>query len=296
MTDARSFEPGPAFELIEPSRRLTPLVFNSPHSGSHYPRSFLGLSRLDRTAIRQSEDSHVDELFLAAVDHGAPLLRARFPRAWLDVNREPFELDPKMFRGTLPSFANTKSARVTSGLGTIPRIVADGKAIYLAPLPVAEGLSRIEEVYVPYHRLLRRTIDTTRQTFGFSVLIDCHSMPSTTRSAHFRGRPDFVLGDRHGSSCSPLLTSAIEGALVGLGYDVSRNRPYAGGFITEHYGKPKDGTHAIQIEINRSLYLSERTLEKKKNFARLRADLSSLIGSLVGACNDIADCQRDAAE
>lgn len=287
---------GDPFELIEPDKQRAPLVFNSPHSGARYDPAFLAASQLGRRAIRQSEDVFVDELFIAALHHGAPLLRAHFPRAWLDVNREAYELDPKMFRDPLPPFANPRSARVASGLGTVPRVVADGQPIYRGVFPIADALARIEGVYIPYHRLLADTIDRTRQDFGFAVLVDCHSMPSTVRSAHYRSRPDFVLGDRHGSSCGGILTDIVESSLVRRGYDVSRNRPYAGGFITEHYGRPADGVHAIQIEVNRGLYLNERTLEKSRGFDRLAGDLAGLVGDLVRACGDLAATPRVAAE
>jgi N-formylglutamate amidohydrolase len=295
MAEGIDFEPDSAFETIEPIRVRAPLVFNSPHSGSHYPPSFLARSRLDQRAVRQSEDVFVDDLFGAA-SADVPLLRALFPRAWLDVNREPFELDPKMFNEQLPSFANVGSARVASGLGTIPRVVADGKTIYSEPLSIAEALARIENVYVPYHRTLRRLVDRSRSVFGFAVLIDCHSMPSTVRMANLRGRPDFVLGDRHGSSCDSSLTDAIESVLVRRGYDVSRNRPYAGGFITEHYGRPGDGVHAIQIEVNRALYLDERSLRKSKGYDKLRDDIGALIAMLVHDCLDLINPIREAAE
>lgn len=296
MSDRDKADSTPRFEVLEPARQLAPIVFNSPHSGSEYPAAFLAAARLDKQAIRQSEDIFVDRLFSDVTDHGAPLLRAQFPRAWLDVNREPFELDPRMFDGPLPSFANTRSARVTSGLGTIPRLVADGKAIYGKRLSIADALNRIEAIYVPYHRQLRALLDRTRETFGCAVLIDCHSMPSTVRTSHLRGRPDFVLGDRHGSSCSAALTDAVEAELVRRGYDVSRNRPYAGGFITEHYGRPKDGVHALQLEINRALYLDERRLELTSGYAKLKSDLSELVAHLVRGCADWVLPPREAAE
>ncbi len=285
-----------AFELVEPAQQLAPLVFNSPHSGARYDPDFLAASRLDKHAIRQSEDIYVDRLFGAAFAHGTPLLRAHFPRAWLDVNREAYELDPRMFDGRLPAFANTRSARVASGLGTIPRVVADGQAIYARRMPVDDALARIRDVYVPYHRLLAETLERTRQRFGYAILIDCHSMPSTVRSSQFRARPDFVLGDRHGASCSGLLTDIVESCLVRRGYDVSRNRPYAGGFITEHYGRPRDGVHAIQIEINRALYLDERTLEESRGYQTLAGDIGGLIGDLVRAADDLVASPREAAE
>lgn len=295
MAEAEQFDPNEAFEIIAPDRPAAPLVFNSPHSGSRYPASMLARTHLDARAVRQSEDTYVDRLFASAVAGAAPLLLAHFPRAWLDVNREPFELDPKMFSGALPSFANTRSARVASGLGTIPRLVADGKAIYTDRLPVAEALDRIETVYVPYHRALRRLLDRTYESFGVAILVDCHSMPSTVRTGTLR-KADFVLGDRHGSSCAGALTDLVESALVRRGYDVSRNRPYAGGFITEHYGRPKHGTHAIQIEINRALYLNERTLERSKGYDALEADLAGLAAELVRDAHDAVDPPRIAAE
>lgn len=256
------FENGVAFEVVRPLRQTVPVVFNSPHSGRTYPADFLAASRLDAATIRRSEDGFVDELFRPAVAMGAPLLRALFPRAWLDVNREPFELDPRIFAGALPAYANSRSTRVNGGLGTIPRVVADNEEIYAGPLPVADGLARIDDVYMPYHRTLRSLIDATVDSFGSAVLIDCHSMPSSVRAANLRGRPDIVLGDRHGTSCSADLADAAEGILVRLGYDVSRNRPYAGGYITEHYGRPGEGVHALQIEINRALYMDEARHER----------------------------------
>lgn len=290
------FENGVAFEVVRPLRQTVPVVFNSPHSGRTYPADFLAASRLDAATIRRSEDGFVDELFRPAVAMGAPLLRALFPRAWLDVNREPFELDPRIFAGALPAYANSRSTRVNGGLGTIPRVVADNEEIYAGPLPVADGLARIDDVYMPYHRTLRSLIDATVDSFGSAVLIDCHSMPSSVRAANLRGRPDIVLGDRHGTSCSADLADAAEGILVRLGYDVSRNRPYAGGYITEHYGRPGEGVHALQIEINRALYLNERTLEKTGGFPRLLANLTVFARMMIGAAGTLLSPGAEAAE
>lgn len=290
------FENGVAFEVVRPLRQTVPVVFNSPHSGRTYPADFLAASRLDAATIRRSEDGFVDELFRPAVAMGAPLLRALFPRAWLDVNREPFELDPRIFAGALPAYANSRSTRVNGGLGTIPRVVADNEEIYAGPLPVADGLARIDDVYMPYHRTLRSLIDATVDLFGSAVLIDCHSMPSSVRAANLRGRPDIVLGDRHGTSCSADLADAAEGILVRLGYDVSRNRPYAGGYITEHYGRPGEGVHALQIEINRALYLNERTLEKTGGFPRLLANLTVFARMMIGAAGTLLSPGAEAAE
>jgi N-formylglutamate amidohydrolase len=296
MHAPKDFAGRPAFEIVMPSRRLMPLVFNSPHSGRCYPETFLAASRLDERAIRRSEDTFVDELFLSAVELGAPLLRANFPRAWLDVNREPYELDPKMFHGSLPPFANVRSVRVAGGLGTIARIVSESEEIYSAPLHVEEGLARIETVYKPYHRALRDLVVETHSAFGQALLIDCHSMPSTVRGGHSRLRPDIVLGDRYGASCAGEITDAAGQILSRLGYSVSRNKPYAGGFITEHYGEPGRGIHAMQIEVNRCLYMDERNLQPTGDFARLSADLAGFIAELGALFDDGLLSGAEAAE
>jgi N-formylglutamate amidohydrolase len=224
-------------------------------------------------ALRRSEDAFVDELFAPVVDLGAPLMTARFPRAYLDLNREPYELDSRMFDGRLPPFANTRSMRVAGGLGTIPRIVADGQEIYRCRLQVDEALHRIEWLYKPYHRTLRHLVRRTAQLFGHAILIDCHSMPSSSVSREDGAKADIVLGDRYGTSCAGILIELAEAALRGRGYTVVRNKPYAGGFITEHYGEPALGRHALQIEINRALYMDERSMKKKPAFEVLREDL-----------------------
>jgi N-formylglutamate amidohydrolase len=296
MTPPIDFAGVPAFEVIAPTEQRLPVVFNSPHSGRCYPASFLAASRLDENAIRRSEDSFVDELFLPAVSLGAPLLRANFPRAWLDVNREPYELDPKMFAGNLPIYANVRSVRVAGGLGTIARIVAESEEIYAEPLHVDEGLARIDAIYKPYHLALRELLLAAHATFGVAVLIDCHSMPSTVRGAAGRLRPEIVIGDRYGTSCSNELTDFAAQILSRLGYCVSRNKPYAGVFITEHYGQPSRRVHALQIEVNRCLYMDERTLAKTAGFARLLGDLTGFVGELARAFDQGLLTQAEAAE
>jgi N-formylglutamate amidohydrolase len=273
----------PAFEVMMPATVTVPLVFNSPHSGAIYPPAFLAASRLDPLTLRKSEDCFVDELFSSATTFGAPLLRAHFPRAFLDVNREPYELDPRMFEGRLPSFINARSMRVAGGLGTIARIVGDQQEIYARKLPVADALERIEGLYKPYHRALRQLLQDQHRRFGLAVLIDCHSMPSTGAHREEGQRADIVLGDRFGTSAAPFFVDLVEEALRGRGYRVGRNRPYAGGFITEHYGNPANSIHAVQIEINRGLYMDERTLTKTSPFAALKADLDTMMASLVTA-------------
>jgi N-formylglutamate amidohydrolase len=281
---ADEFEP--PYVVVEPSAQTVPFIFNVPHAGAVYPASFLAESRLDAMALRRSEDAFVDELFASAVGLGAPLMAARFPRAYLDLNREPYELDSRMFDGRLPPFANTRSMRVAGGLGTIPRIVADGQEIYRGRIPVGDALHRIEWLYKPYHRILRQLVRRTAQTFGQAILIDCHSMPSSSVSREDGAKADMVLGDRYGTSCATLLIDLVEAAMRGRGYTVIRNKPYAGGFITEHYGEPTLGRHALQIEINRAIYMDERTLQKKPSFASLAGDLiegfSQVIDDLAG--------------
>ena len=266
----------PPFEILEPAAPGGPVVFNSPHSGSIYPREFLAVARLDIGTLRRSEDSFVDDLIAGVVDRGFPLMRAHFPRCFVDVNREPYELDPRMFDGRLPSFANTRSMRVAGGLGTVARVVGDAQEIYDQRIPVDEALRRIESLYKPYHRALRRVFTRLHRDYGAAVLIDCHSMPSTAGHKDERLRPEFVLGDRYGTSCVGVVVETIEKTLRGLGYTVSRNKPYAGGFITEHYGNPAAGLHAVQLEINRALYMDERQYQRSANFARIAADLETM--------------------
>lgn len=270
----------PPFEILEPAEARGGLVFNSPHSGNIYPQAFLGAARLELRTLRRSEDTFVDELFAGVVAHGFPLMRAHFPRCYIDVNREPYELDPRMFEGRLPSFANTRSMRVAGGLGTVARVVGDAQEIYYQRIPVDDALSRIEILYKPYHRALRRLVTRVHRDFGAAVLIDCHSMPSTTGSREERPRADIVLGDRYGTSCVSAVSETIETCLREHGLTVSRNKPYAGGFITEHYGNPSAGLHAIQLELNRALYMDEALYEKLPQFARIATLLNALADRL----------------
>jgi N-formylglutamate amidohydrolase len=276
----------PPFEVIEPPTLASPLVFSSPHSGSVYPASFTNAARLDPLSLRKSEDAFVDELFMGALDVGAPLMRARFPRAYLDVNREPYELDPRMFDGRLPAYANTRSIRVAGGLGTIARVVGEAQEIYSARMPVGEAIDRIDALYKPYHQALRGLMTRASGVFGQAVLIDCHSMPSNAgRGARpeEQQRAEIVLGDRYGTSCDPALTDVAESELRRMGYLVFRNKPYAGGYITEHYGNPAIGWHALQVEINRGIYMNEKTMERSTGFAALQRDLGRLAGVLAEA-------------
>ncbi|HEX5508408.1 MAG TPA: N-formylglutamate amidohydrolase [Pseudolabrys sp.] len=266
----------PPFEILEPIRTGGPVMFNSPHSGATYLREFLSASRLEIGALRRSEDSFVDQLVAGVVARGYPMMRAHFPRCFVDVNREPYELDPRMFEGRLPSFANTRSMRVAGGLGTVARVVGDAQEIYEQRIPIDDALRRIESLYKPYHRALRSLFTRLHRDFGAAVLVDCHSMPSNTGHKDDRPRPEFVLGDRYGTSCVGVVAETVENTLRSLGYTVSRNKPYAGGFITEHYGNPAVGLHAIQLEINRALYMDERTYARSPGFAALAADLEKM--------------------
>ncbi|WP_407521778.1 N-formylglutamate amidohydrolase [Methylobacterium oryzisoli] len=285
----------PPFVIDEPARHSLPYVFNTGHSGAVYPASFLAASRLDAVSLRRSEDAFVDRLFAPVVGLGAPLMRACFPRAYLDVNREPYELDPRMFDGRLPAFANIRSMRVAGGLGTVPRVVADGQEIYRGRLPVSEATARIEGLYKPYHRALRGLVSRTAVAFGHAVLIDCHSMPSTSLGRDEAARVDMVLGDRFGTACGHALVDAVEVALRRRGFRVIRNKPYAGGFITEHYGEPALGRHALQVEINRALYMDERSLTPKPGFAALTENLMGVFAEVAGLPLDLAP-RRIAAE
>ena len=276
-----------AIEIVAPAEQTAALVFSSPHSGRDYPEEFLAASRLDPLAIRRSEDAFVDELFGEVAHCGAPLLKALFPRAYIDPNREPYELDPAMFAERLPDWVNTRSPRVAAGLGTIARLVASGAEIYRERLAFAEVAERVEGLWRPYHAALEDLIAQTRRQFGYCVLIDCHSMPSVAGpmedDAGSRRRVDIILGDGHGTSCSRTLSDLVADTLAGLGYSVTRNAPYSGGFITRHYGRPRRGVHALQIEINRALYMDESRLERGARLATVAADMRTLAASLAAA-------------
>ena len=255
------------FRLDRPVRQTVPFAFASPHSGRQYPASLLERTRLDATTLRRSEDAFVDELFAGVVGLGAPLLAAHFPRALLDVNRSMAELDAGMFEGALNVPVDAPSPRVAAGLGVIPRIVRDGAEIYDGKLDSAEAQARLSQFYQPYHRALSALIKETRGHFGVAVLIDCHSMPSALSV------PDIVLGDRYGASAAPQLTARAEAAFSREGFSVARNTPYAGGYTTALYGRVASGCHALQIEINRALYLNEDKIVRKASFELVRTRL-----------------------
>ncbi len=268
----------PPFEVTHPPVQSIPFIYNSPHSGAHYSEVFLASSNLGLDTLRHSEDAFVDEIFAAAPGLGAPLMAAHFPRAYLDVNREPYELDPEMFEDALPPHANTGSRRVAGGLGTIARLVADGKEIYRNKLSLAEVEHRIQSLHVPYHQRLSDLMDETTNRFGYAVLVDCHSMPGPGRSEP--PLPDVILGDRYGASCAPLVTATARRLLESMGYTVGRNTPYAGGYSTRLYGRPGQGMHAIQVELSRTLYLNLGTpgaMERTRGFDKLAVDMTNFM-------------------
>ena len=273
----------PAFEIHRPVRQTIPLVFASPHSGAFYPPEFIAASKLDPLHLRRSEDAFMDQIFAAASAYGAPMIAANYPRAFVDPNREPFELDPDMFSDPLPEYANTASPRVAGGLGTVARVIANGEDIYGDKLPYAEAERRIKTYYEPYHSALEDLLAETQETFGAYLLVDCHSMPSIggpMDNDPGRQRVDFVLGDGYGTSCNPAVTHHAEATLKDMDFVVTRNNPYAGGFTTRHYGYPAQNRHTLQIEINRVLYMDERAITPGPGFKILIAKVNQLIAAL----------------
>ena len=276
-------EKSKGFQVLRPMVQTIPVVLASPHSGREYTPAFIDGTRLDRLSLRRSEDSFVDEMFACGPANGAPLLRALFPRAYVDVNREPYELDPAMFSDPLPDYVHGDSRRVHAGLGTIARIVANGMPIYGRKLRFAEAEARINEFYRPYHAALAGLVDQTVRRFGGAILLDCHSMPSTggpLDNSGASGPVDFVLGDRHGQSCHPLVTATVARVLTDLGFNLRHNAPYAGGYTTGRYGKPDAGVHALQIEINRTLYMDEARYERRQGLGVMAVHMAAVIRAL----------------
>ena len=285
LPDAEEIAP---FRLFTPERPFSPVVFTSAHSGRVYSADLMSGVRLCPLNLRRSEDCFVDELFAAAPAHGAPLLAANFPRAFCDANREAWELDPAMFTERLPDWVNTTSSRVSAGLGTIAKVGASGESIYSVKLPFREAERRIFTYWRPFHDTLGRLIGDIKARFGYCLLIDCHSMPSTGLGRRGGGRPvDFVLGDLHGSACASRVTRAAEASLGGKGYLVRRNDPYAGGFITRQYGRPADDVHVLQIEIARSLYMDEARIERLPSFSAMQNQITDLIATLTLQVHDL---------
>ena len=277
--------PVPSWRLLAPAEQTAPVVFASPHSGRDYPPEFIAASRLNVVSLRGSEDAFIDEIFAAAPDFGAPLLCARFPRAYVDANREAFELDPAMFTDPLPDYVNTRSPRIAAGLGTIARVVNDGEDIYHEPLRFEDALGRIEALYRPYHKALQGMLQATQERFGGCLLVDCHSMPSGQLAPELGAgdgnKPaDMVLGDCFGTSSAPAVTDIAKAALEASGFTVALNKPYAGGFTTRHYGRPREGVHVLQVEINRALYMDEKLVRRGPGLPDLKCRLGPLMRAL----------------
>lgn len=274
------------YHLALPNARTTSVIFASPHSGRVYPASFLQAAILDEAEIRTSEDAFVDLLYGDAPSHGAPLLTALAPRAYLDLNRGPEEMDAALVEGVRRVSHNP---RVASGLGVVPRVVAGGRSIYQGKLSLEEAHHRIANFWRPYHDALQTLIDENQARFEQAILVDCHSMPhEAMENIVVAGgqRPDVVIGDRFGASASPAIVEQIEEAFTSAGLTVARNMPFAGAYIAQHYGRPSRHQHAVQIEIDRALYMNETTLEPLPDFDGVRAAMSAVIAK-------IADIGRD---
>lgn len=275
----------PSHSVLMPAEQSVPLVFASPHSGQEYPPEFVARSRLEPLTLRRSEDAFIDRVFAAAPRFGAPLLRAHFPRVYVDPNREPYEFDAGMFAEPLPDYVNARSPRVAAGLGTIARVVANGEEIYHDKLSFEEARQRIERHYFPYHRALQDLLDATQARFGCYLLVDCHSMPSVGGPMDADPglkRLDIVLGDCHATSCAPAVMQLAERLLRNEGFTVRRNVPYAGGYTTRHYAAPRQGRHALQIEVNRALYMDELAIRPTPGLERISQAMTRLIRALSG--------------
>lgn len=265
------------YRLVLPDRRTTPVIFSSPHSGAEYPAAFLRDSVLDSHAIRSSEDAFVDSLFAHAPRVGAPLIAARMPRAYVDLNRASDELDPGVIEGIDRPPHNP---RISSGLGVIPRVVAGGRQIYRGKITRAEAEDRLRRFWHPYHAALRRLMDDSHALFGRAVLIDCHSMPHEAIDAHARPgqpRPEVVLGDRFGAAAGRDVVDAIEAAFAAAGLRVVRNAPFAGAYIAQAHGRPSRGYHVVQVEIDRALYMDEAKILPRPDFLSFRETVSYTI-------------------
>jgi len=266
------------FTLLRPAAQKVPFVFSSPHSGRLYPQSFADSTCLGSVDLRRSEDAFVDWIFASALDLGAPLIAARFPRVLVDANRAPTELDPSMFDGALTIPVDPGSPRVNAGLGVIPRIVRHGLEIYDDKVSAEAAEERLEQFHRPYHAALGRLVRETHAAFGVALLIDCHSMPSGAAG------PDVILGDRHGLSSAAYVTLAARRAFEEQGFSVARNVPYAGGYTTQLYGRPAQGTHSLQIEINRALYLDEEAIAPTPAFGSVRSRIAASLERLIALC------------
>ena len=269
-----------AYHLSMPDVRTTSVVFSSPHSGRAYPWSFIRRTNLDENTLRSSEDAFIDQLFDAAPINGAPLLTAIAPRAWIDVNRSAEELDPALIEGVKKTSHNP---RIASGLGVVPRVVANGRAIYSGKIPRKEAEARINEVWQPWHDALTQLMNDSVALFGEAVLIDCHSMPheAIETLTHPRGaRPEIVLGDRFGAAASADVVDRLEAAFSAAGLRVARNAPFAGAFVTQHHGRPARNRHVVQVEIDRALYMNEQAIRPNNNYAAFKSMIDGIVANV----------------
>ncbi|MCI2393301.1 N-formylglutamate amidohydrolase [Aliiroseovarius sediminis] len=278
----------PSYMLIMPKARTTSVVFASPHSGRDYPLPFLRSSVLDEQAIRSSEDAYVDKLCEVAPDYGAPLLLANTPRAYVDLNRGPDELDPALIKGLRRVNHNP---RVSSGLGVIPRVVAGGRAIYRGKMTLRDAQLRLTDHWHPYHTTLQALLDRSIAMFGETTLIDCHSMPHEAVTNLCRGArrcPEVVLGDRFGASAAPHIVDRVEAAFIRAGFHTARNAPFAGAYMAQHYGRPQRNQHVVQVEIDRALYLNEQTVQPNEHFCEIQSRLAAVIAEIaaIGRCEN----------
>ena len=281
-----------AFEIALPEARTTSVVFASPHSGRLYPAAFLERASLDECEIRSSEDAFVDELYASAPRAGAPLIAARYPRAYIDLNRSADELDPALIEGIGRRGHNP---RIASGLGVVPRVVAGGRMIYRGKITRAEARDRIDTIWRPYHERLRQLLDESHAAFGEAILVDCHSMPHEALealggAATGPGRPEVVLGDRYGAAAHPDLVDRIEQIFTAAGLKVARNMPFAGAYVVQTYGRPARGRHAVQIELDRALYMDETRIAPNANYPAMQALMDRVVAEIaaIGRRTDLS--------
>ena len=269
------------FDVTPAMEPAAPVLFASPHSGSHYPASMQEALCVPLIDVRRTEDAFIDELFAGAPALGASLVAARYGRSVVDLNRDPHELDAAMFHDGPPRPCALPTARVEAGLGCLPRVGARGEAIYGRLLSRAEGEERLVHIHDAYHLHLAAELDALRRAHGQALLIDCHSMPSLQPGR--RTLTDIVLGDRFGSSADPRLMARIERNFRAQGFTVARNAPYAGGYTTRRYGRPRRGIHALQVEINRGLYMDEQRITRASGYYALKDALEQVMAEIIHA-------------
>jgi N-formylglutamate deformylase len=271
----------PAFTRSTPKGIVAPLVLDSPHSGTAYPEDFR--PAVAREALRNAEDSYVDELYESAPRHGALLIAARFPRSYIDPNRSVLDIDTALLDAPWPGPA-VASRKTQLGVGLIWRLLDTGAPIYARKLSVEEVMRRIVSYHQPYQKAVKDALDAAHAHFGAVWHVNCHSMPAFSSAISEEGpgkpRADFVLGDRDGTTCAPEFTAHVAACLRARGYDVKVNDPYKGVELVRAFSDPPAGRHSLQIEVNRRLYMDERTREKAAGFVRLQSDLDALLADL----------------